>query len=149
MVLPRGYGYPDAPGIWSDAQVEGWKRVTRAVHAAGGRIVMQLWHVGRVSHPHFLHGELPVAPSAIAPEGHVSLLRPKQPYVTHTRSASPRSPRPSPLSAPAPPTPGVPVSTASGGLHSANGYLLNQFLRMAATGSPMRTAAASGPTRPR
>ena len=74
-VTPQGVGYADTPGIWSDEQVEGWKQVTQAVHAAGGRIVLQLWHVGRISDPVFLNGDLPVAPSAIAAGGHVSLVR--------------------------------------------------------------------------
>lgn len=81
-VTPMGVGYPDTPGIWSDDQVRGWSNVTKAVHAAGGRIFLQLWHVGRISDPLYLNGELPVAPSAIAAEGHVSLVRPKRPYVT-------------------------------------------------------------------
>jgi N-ethylmaleimide reductase len=81
-VTPMGVGYPDTPGIWSDEQVAGWKLVTKAVHEKGGRIFLQLWHVGRVSHPSYLNGELPVAPSAIAPEGQVSLLRPQVSYVT-------------------------------------------------------------------
>src|SRR5271165_1685192 len=80
-VSPQGVGYPDTPGIWSDEQVEGWKLVTKSVHAAGGRIFLQLWHVGRVSHPDYLGGELPVAPSAIAPQGHVNLMRPKRDFV--------------------------------------------------------------------
>ncbi len=63
-VTPQGVGYADTPGIWTDEQVAGWKQVTDAVHAAGGRIFMQLWHVGRISDPVFLDGELPVAPSA-------------------------------------------------------------------------------------
>lgn len=78
-VTPQGVGYADTPGIWSDEQVAGWKIVTDAVHQAGGRIFMQLWHVGRVSDPIFLDGALPVAPSAIAPGGHVSLVRPERP----------------------------------------------------------------------
>ena len=81
-VTPMGVGYADTPGIWSDEQVEGWKLTTQAVHAAGGRIVMQLWHVGRISDPIFLNGALPVAPSAIAAKGHVSLVRPERPYAT-------------------------------------------------------------------
>lgn len=81
-VSPMGVGYADTPGIWSNEQVSGWQRITGAVHAAGGRIVLQLWHVGRISDPSFLNGELPVAPSAIAAEGDVSLLRPKRPFVT-------------------------------------------------------------------
>ena len=81
-VSPMGVGYADTPGIWSDAQVEGWKNVTEGVHAAGGRIFLQLWHVGRISDPSFLNGELPLAPSAVQPAGHVSLLRPHRPFVT-------------------------------------------------------------------
>lgn len=68
IVSAQGRGYPDTPGIWSDAQVAGWKLVTDAVHAAGGRIVCQLWHCGRLSLPEFHEGALPVAPSAINPE---------------------------------------------------------------------------------
>ena len=70
QVSPQGVGYPGTPGIHTDAQVEGWRRVTDAVHAAGGRIFLQLWHVGRISHPSLQPGgALPVAPSAIAAEG--------------------------------------------------------------------------------
>lgn len=80
-ISPQGVGYPHTPGIWCRAQVEGWQRITRSVHEKGGKIILQLWHVGRVSDPEFLNGEIPVAPSAIACEGNVSLLRPKRPYV--------------------------------------------------------------------
>ena len=62
-VAPGGVGYPDTPGIWSPEQVQGWKQITDAVHAAGGRMFLQLWHVGRISDPSFLDGALPVAPS--------------------------------------------------------------------------------------
>src|SRR5262245_55366590 len=81
-VTPMGVGYPNTPGIWSHEQVEGWKLVTRAVHEAGGRLPLQLWHVGRISDPSYLNGESPVAPSAIAPEGHLHLLRPERPFAT-------------------------------------------------------------------
>src|SRR5271156_101233 len=81
-VTPMGVGYADTPGLWSAEQVQGWKTVTKAVHKAGGRIFAQLWHVGRISAPLFLDGALPVAPSAIAAEGYVSLLRPEQEYPT-------------------------------------------------------------------
>lgn len=81
-VDPMGVGYPDTPGIWSEEQVEGWKLVTDAVHAKGGRIIMQLWHVGRISDPIYLDGQLPVAPSAVQPAGHVSLIRPMKEFVT-------------------------------------------------------------------
>ena len=123
-----GVGYPDTPGIWSDAQVRGWRDITEAVHAAGGRIMLQLWHVGRISHPIYLDGALPVAPSAIAAEGHVSLLRPKQPY-------------PIPRALETEEIPGVVAAYRQGAenakragfdgveIHGANGYLLDQFLQ--------------------
>src|SRR5471032_1823471 len=81
-VTPQGVGYAETPGIWSDAQVEGWKLVTKAIHDEGGTILLQLWHVGRISDPSYLDGKLPVAPSAIAADGHVSLIRPKKAFVT-------------------------------------------------------------------
>jgi 2,4-dienoyl-CoA reductase-like NADH-dependent reductase (Old Yellow Enzyme family) len=79
-VTPMGVGYPHTPGIWSREQADGWRAITGAVHAAGGRIFMQLWHVGRISDPMYLDGAAPVAPSAIAAKGHVSLARPERPY---------------------------------------------------------------------
>lgn len=127
-VTPQGVGYPDTPGIWSDEQVEGWKKITRAIHAAGGRIFCQLWHVGRVSHPDHLNGDLPVAPSAIAPQGHVSLLRPMREYV------EPRALTTEEI-------PGIVDAYRKGAenakkagfdgveIHGANGYLLDQFLQ--------------------
>src|SRR5579864_7574866 len=81
-VSPMGVGYAGTPGIWSDEQTEGWKKITTAVHAKGGRIVLQLWHVGRISHPMFLNGALPEAPSAVKPKGFVSLVRPQVEFVT-------------------------------------------------------------------
>lgn len=127
-VSPMGVGYADTPGIWSEAQVEGWKGVTRAVHEAGGRIFLQLWHVGRISDPLFLDGELPVAPSAIAADGHVSLVRPMRNYVTPRALAREE-------------IAGVVEAYRQGAqnaqragfdgveLHGANGYLLDQFLQ--------------------
>lgn len=127
-VDPMGVGYPDTPGIWSDAQVEGWKQVTDAVHAKGGRILLQLWHVGRISDPIYLEGKAPVAPSAIAPEGHPSLVRPIKPFVT------PRA-----LELEEIPTIieafrlGAENAKRAGfdgvEIHGANGYLLDQFLQ--------------------
>lgn len=73
-IVPQGIGYPRLPGIWNDEQAAHWKKVTDAVHETGGRIVLQLWHVGRVSHTSYQpSGELPVAPSAIAMNGEVRL----------------------------------------------------------------------------
>jgi 2,4-dienoyl-CoA reductase-like NADH-dependent reductase (Old Yellow Enzyme family) len=80
-VSPMGVGYPDTPGIWSDEQVEGWKLVTQAVHEAGGQILLQLWHVGRMSDPVYLDGATPVSSSAVKPSGHVSLIRPLKDFV--------------------------------------------------------------------
>lgn len=140
-VEAMGVGYPDTPGIWSDAQIDGWRRITDAVHDAGGRIMLQLWHVGRVSHPIYLNGALPVAPSAIAPSGHVSLLRPYQPYP---------APRALALSEIA----GIVEAYRRGAenamaarfdgveLHGANGYLLDQFLQDSAN---KRTDRYGGP----
>ncbi len=127
-VTPMGVGYPNTPGIWSDEQVAGWKNITEAVHAAGGRIILQLWHVGRISDPVYLNGELPVAPSAIAAEGHVSLIRPMKNFVT---------PRALELDE----IPGIIEAYKKGAenakaagfdgveIHGANGYLLDQFLQ--------------------
>ncbi len=127
-VTPMGVGYADTPGIWSAAQVEGWKLVTQAVHQAGGRIVLQLWHVGRISDPQFLNGALPVAPSAIQPAGHVSLVRPLKSFVTPRALARDE-------------IPGVIAAYRQGAenarlagfdgveIHGANGYLLDQFLQ--------------------
>jgi N-ethylmaleimide reductase len=69
-ISPQGVGYPGTPGIYSEAQIAGWEVVTQAVHAAGGHIFLQLWHVGRISHPDLQPGgAVPVAPSAIRPAG--------------------------------------------------------------------------------
>ena len=81
-VSPRALGYAQVAGIWSEEQVKAWKEVTSSVHQHGGRIYLQLWHVGRISDPLFLKGQLPVAPSAIAAAGHVSLVRPEKNFVT-------------------------------------------------------------------
>ncbi|MEO1299455.1 MAG: alkene reductase, partial [Cyanobacteria bacterium J06636_16] len=82
QVSPLGIGYPSTPGIHSQAQVNGWRQVTESVHQQGGRIFLQLWHVGRVSHPSFHGGNLPVAPSAIAPAGEAMTDEGMQPFVT-------------------------------------------------------------------
>lgn len=127
-VDPMGVGYANTPGIWSTEQVDGWKLVTHAVHENGGRIFLQLWHVGRISDPMFLNGELPVAPSAIAPKGHVSLVRPEKAYVT------PRALELEEIS-------NIVLAYKTGAenaklagfdgveIHGANGYLLDQFLQ--------------------
>jgi 2,4-dienoyl-CoA reductase-like NADH-dependent reductase (Old Yellow Enzyme family) len=139
-VTPMGVGYPDTPGIWSEAQLEGWRHVTEAVHAAGGRIVLQLWHVGRVSDPSYLGGALPVAPSAIPPRGHVNRLYPARPFVVPRALELAEIPaiiaafRQAAENAKRAGFDGVEV-------HGANGYLLDQFLQ---DGSNHRTDAYGG-----
>jgi N-ethylmaleimide reductase len=141
QVSPQGVGYPHTPGIHSDAQTEGWKKVTAAVHSRGGRIFLQLWHVGRISHSSFQPGgALPVAPSAIAAEGTSRTLAGPQPFET---------PRALDLAE----IPGVVQQFAEGArraqeagfdgveIHGANGYLPDQFLR---DGTNRRTDAYGG-----
>lgn len=127
-VDPMGVGYANTPGIWSDDQVCGWKAITDAVHAAGGRILLQLWHVGRISHPMFLNGQLPVAPSAVAPKGHVSIVRPLTAFVTPR--ALERGEIPSIIEAYRRGAENAQRAGFDGvEIHGANGYLLDQFLQ--------------------
>ena len=93
QVAPEGQGYISTPGIHSAEQIKGWKCVTGAVHVAGGRMVLQLWHVGRISHQSFQPGgKLPVAPSAIRPNGQAFTANGFEPIPTPARSRPPRSP---------------------------------------------------------
>jgi 2,4-dienoyl-CoA reductase-like NADH-dependent reductase (Old Yellow Enzyme family) len=128
IVSAMGAGYANTPGVWSDEQVEGWKLTTRAVHAAGGLIFLQLWHVGRVSHPLFLGGAQPVAPSAVAPQGHVSMVRPETAYVAPRALELGEIPRVIDEF-----RRGAQNAQRAGfdgvELHGANGYLLDQFLQ--------------------
>lgn len=128
QVSPQGVGYIRTPGIHSPAQVAGWREVTDAVHENGGRIFIQLWHVGRISHPDFHGGELPVAPSAINPNSQAftpaglkdtvtprALTTPEvrgvvQDFVRAARNA-------------------MEAGFDGVELHGANGYLIEQFLR--------------------
>jgi N-ethylmaleimide reductase len=138
---PRGYGYPNTPGIETPAQRAAWRAVTDAVHARGGRIVLQLWHTGRIGHPSlFPDGARPVAPSAVAAEGSTYGRDGLVPFVT------PRPLDPEEL-------PAIAASFGDGArwadeagfdgveIHGANGYLLDQFLR---DGSNRRTDAYGG-----
>jgi 2,4-dienoyl-CoA reductase-like NADH-dependent reductase (Old Yellow Enzyme family) len=138
---PLGVGYANVPGLWSEQQTEAWKPITAAVHKAGGHIYSQIWHVGRISDPEFLDGQFPVAPSAIAATGTVSLLRPQRPYPT------PRALKIEEIK-------GIVEAFRRGAqnalaagfdgveLHGANGYLLDQFLQ---DGSNHRTDEYGGP----
>lgn len=140
-ISPRAVGYPNTPGIWSDEQVAGWRLVTTAVHQAGGQILLQLWHVGRISDPVYLNGALPVAPSAIAASGHVSLLRPMKEFVTPRALDLGEIPdiiedfRRGAENAQAAGFDGVEI-------HGANGYLIDQFLQDSAN---KRSDAYGGP----
>ena len=126
-VMPLGIGYADTPGMWSEEQVTGWRKITGAVHRAGGRIFSQLWHVGRISHPMFLNGQPPVAPSAIAPAGYVSLVRPKTPFVVPR--ALERSEIADVIEAFRRGAQNAQEAGFDGvELHGANGYLIDQFL---------------------
>ena len=140
QVAPLGQGYPHTPGIYSQAQVAAWSRVTESVHQQGGRIFLQLWHVGRISHPSFHNGELPVAPSALQPAGEAMTYEGMQPFVTPRALELDEIPeiveqfRQGAKNALAAGFDGVEV-------HGANGYLLDQFLR---DGSNHRTDAYGG-----
>ncbi len=129
QISPQGIGYPDTPGIHTDEQVKGWKKVTDAVHKQQGQLFLQLWHVGRISHPSLQpNGALPVAPSAIRPNGDAYTYQGLQPFVT------PRALETEEI-------PGVikqyrhaaehALEAGFDGveIHAANGYLLDQFLR--------------------
>ncbi|MBO0801442.1 MAG: alkene reductase, partial [Blastocatellia bacterium] len=129
QVSPQGIGYPNTPGIHTPEQVAGWRLVTDAVHARGGKIFLQLWHVGRISHPSLQEGgALPVAPSAIRPDGDVFTDEGSQPFVTPRALEIDEIPelidqfRKGALNARTAGFDGVEI-------HGANGYLIDQFLR--------------------
>ncbi len=141
QISPQGKGYAWTPGIYSDAQVEGWKKVTDAVHAEGGKIVIQLWHVGRISHPVLQPGGAdPVAPSAIAA---------KSKTFDGTQFVDTPTPRALDISE----IPGIVEDYRKAAdharkagfdgveIHAANGYLIDQFLR---DGSNKREDAYGG-----
>jgi len=140
-VSPQGVGYYGTPGIWSDAQVKGWQKVTDAVHAAGGRMFLQLWHVGRISDPDLLGGDMPVSASAVQAAGFVSRLRPVRPY-------------PLPRALETNEIPHIVEDFRRGAenakragfdgveIHAANGYLFDQFLQ---DSTNLRTDRYGGP----
>jgi len=141
QISEQGIGYPATPGIHTTEQVEGWKKITSAVHHKGGRIFCQLWHCGRISHPDYHGGEQPVAPSVIKPAGQAFTYEGLKDFVT------PRALKPDEI-------PGIigqyrhaaacAMQAGFDGveIHSANGYLIDQFLR---DGTNHRTDAYGGP----
>jgi N-ethylmaleimide reductase len=138
----QGQGYSDVPGIWSDAQVAAWRKVTDSVHAAGGKIVIQLWHVGRVSHTELQpNGQAPVAPSAIQAKTKTVLIHDGVPSFVDT--SMPRALELSELLGIVADYRHAAKNAIAAGfdgveVHAANGYLLDQFLR---SGSNTRTDA--------
>lgn len=140
VISEQANGYEKTPGLFTDAQVEGWKQVTDAVHAKDGLIVAQLWHVGRVSHPDLLQGETPVSASTVQQAGHVSLLRPKREYVV------PRALEISEIQTIVEQFKQAAIRAKAAGfdgveLHGANGYLIDQFLQ---TSTNQRTDSYGG-----
>ncbi len=127
-VSKQGYGWYGAPGAYTDEQFEGWRKTTNAVHEQNGKIVMQLWHMGRVSHPDFQDGELPVGPSAVAAEGDAHTPNGKQPYVVPRalETAEIKSLTPDYVTAA---RRAIDAGFDGVEIHAANGYLLDQFIR--------------------
>ena len=133
QVSPQGVGYVRTPGIYSPEQVAGWRKVTDAAHQSGGKIFLQLWHVGRVSHPDFLNGELPVAPSALPVEGEVHTPFGKKKI--ETPRALELDEIPSVINQFRRGAENAKVAGFDGvEIHGANGYLLDQFLRDGSNG---------------
>ncbi|WP_180145694.1 alkene reductase [Acinetobacter sp. YH12052] len=128
VISEAANGYLQTPGLFTDAQVQGWKLVTQAVHEQQGLIVAQLWHVGRVSHPDLLDGDTPVSASAVQQAGYVSLLRPKREYVV------PRPLEIAEIKSIVEQYKQSAIKAKEAGfdgveLHAANGYLIDQFLQ--------------------
>lgn len=127
-ISQEGLGWPNAPGLWTDAQTEGWKPVTEAVHKAGGRIIAQLWHMGRLVHPSFNDGKPPVSASATTGPGHAHTYTGRQPLVEARALGLEEIPR---LLADYVRAAENAKKAGFDGvqLHGANGYLIDQFLR--------------------
>ncbi|MFN8769703.1 MAG: alkene reductase [Neisseriaceae bacterium] len=127
-ISEMGVGYPRTPGIWSEDQVTAWRKVTEKVHKNGGTILLQLWHVGRLSDPHWLNGRIPVSASAVRPKGHPSHIRPIKDFVT------PRALEVSEVKEVIADFKEAAINAKLAGfdgveIHGANGYLLDQFLQ--------------------
>ena len=139
-ISPEGQGYADVPGLYGTEQLDGWKKVTRAVHEAGGKIVVQLWHVGRISHTSLQPGHAkPVAPSAIRAHAKTVLLKDGVP--TFTDTSEPRALDAEELPRIVQDYRHAARNAIAAGfdgveIHAANGYLIDQFLK---TGANQRT----------
>ena len=130
QVCDTAQGYPNTPGIHTDAQTVGWRAVAEAVHAAGGRIVTQLWHTGRISHPLFQpNGALPLAPSAIAAQGQLYTGQGMEPFPTPRALETAEIPALVRHFADAAKRAVFDAGLDGVEIHGANGYLIDQFLR--------------------
>ena len=140
-ISQEGLGWPSAPGVWSDEQVEAWKPVTKAVHNAGGRIILQLWHMGRIVHPDFLGGAKPVSASATTAPGDAHTATGKKPYAEARALETAEIPR---VIADYVHAAKNAIAAGFDGvqIHAANGYLIDQFLR---DNSNFRTDEYGGP----
>lgn len=146
QISPQGKGYSFTPGIYSAEQVAGWKKVTTAVHAKGGKIFSQLWHVGRMSHPVFHNGNLPVAPSAVSFEGQVWVYNDAKQSGEKLDCPTPRELSIDEIKAIIDDYRHAAANAIEAGfdgveIHAANGYLIDQFLR---TTSNLRTDQYGG-----
>lgn len=142
QISAQAAGWGETPGIYADAQIQAWQRITSAVHQQGGKIVLQIWHTGRASHPDFqLNGALPISASAVKPAGEIHTIKGKKPFVTPKAASleeiagiiqdfaqATRNARQAGFD-------GVEI-------HAANGYLIDQFLR---DGTNQRQDAYGGP----
>lgn len=139
-ISAMGYGWKDAPGMYTDAQEEAWKATTKAVHDQGGQIVLQLWHMGRLSHPDFLDGQVPVSASAIAAEGEHRSTEGRKLYVT-PRPLTKEEIKQTVQDYAASAQRAIRAGFDGVEIHGANGYLIDQFLR---DGSNTRTDEYGG-----
>jgi len=134
QISPQGKGYSFTPGIYSAEQIEGWKKVTAAVHAKGGKIYNQLWHVGRMSHTIFHNGDLPVAPSSVAFEGQVWIYNEQKQQGEKVNCPVPRALAKDEIKSIVADYRQAALNAIAAGfdgveIHGANGYLIDQFLR--------------------
>jgi N-ethylmaleimide reductase len=146
QVSPQGKGYSFTPGIYSPEHVAGWRLVTDAVHSAGGRIFLQLWHVGRMSHTDFQNGKLPVAPSAVSFDGQIWKVDPATGMGAMVTSPTPRALTRDEIDDVVADFRQAARHAIDAGfdgveIHGANGYLIDQFLR---TTSNVRTDEYGG-----
>lgn len=123
-----GYGWLGAPAIYTDDQQRGWREITSSVHKEGGKIFLQLWHMGRVSHPDFQNGQVPVAPSPIAAAGETTTPQGKKPYVT-PKALTEKDMQGLVIKYAEATERSLEAGFDGVEIHSANGYLLDQFLR--------------------